>query len=266
MAADFEVLDTHGYTSIVYSLPGDPPRVCKSVNEDCMKTHFPVEREAYERFSAHGHPSSILKYYGIHDTIPAGIILELAEHGSLYRYRWEQREFGKPDPEPEIMYRWAWQAAEALEFAHSLGVYNSDIHCVNFFINANLDLKVGDWAGASVDGGQSHSSYRLRFRLFDAQGRDMPRATGITALTEVFAMGTALYWMVTFQEPWPELHEPEDDEEIKRRIQSKDFPDTSGLPALGAVISNCWDLRFTSMTDVKHAIEMERHRDVLTPT
>jgi hypothetical protein len=78
MAEGYEVLDTWGYTSTVYYLSGDPPRACKSFNKECIITHFPVEKEAYERFSAHNHSSSILKYYGIHDSIPAGIILELA--------------------------------------------------------------------------------------------------------------------------------------------------------------------------------------------
>lgn len=260
MMEGYTVFDNAGYTSTVYHLPGDPPRACKSFNEDCTKTHFPVEVEAYKRFSTNNHPSSILKYYGIHDAIPAGIILELAEKKSLHKYRWDQRQFGHPDPETEILYRWAGQAAEALEFAHALGVFNSDIHCVNFFLDRDLNLKVGDWAGASIDGSPSQSSYRLRYRLFDTSGRDIPRAMGITALTEIFALGTALYFMVAAQEPWPDLREPEDREEIKKRIQGKKFPDTSVLPVLGDVISRCWNVEFTSMTAVKDAIETERQK------
>ena len=159
MADGYKVLDNSGYTSTIYSLPGEPPRVCKSFNEECMQTHFPVEKAAYERFSAHNHPSSILKYYGTHDDMPAGIILELTENKNLHKYRWDQRQFGKPDPENEVLYRWALQATEALEFAHSLGVFNSDIHCVNFFLDRNLDMKVGDWAGASIDGSRSGVSF-----------------------------------------------------------------------------------------------------------
>jgi serine/threonine protein kinase len=262
MAKGYKAMDCWGYTSTVYHLPGNPPRVCKSFNEDCIKTHFPVEKEAYERFSTHNRPSSILKYYGVHDSIPAGIILELAEKQDLHNYRWDQKQFGNPDPEPEVLYRWAGQAAEALEFAHSLVVYNSDIHCVNLFLDQDLNLKVGDWAGASIDGSTSQSSYRLRHRLFDTDGTDVPRATGITTVTEVFALGTALYFMVTGQDPWPELHEPEDREEIKKRIQEKDFPDTRVLPILGDIISKCWNVEFRSMTEVKHAVEAERKLNI----
>jgi hypothetical protein len=35
--------------------------------------------------------------------------------------------------------------------------------------------------------------------LFDAGGTDIPKATGITAITEIFASGTALYFMVIGQ-------------------------------------------------------------------
>lgn len=257
MADGYKVLDNSGYTSKIYSLPGEPPRVCKSFNKDCMQTHFPVEKAAYERFSAHNHPSSILKYYGNHNDIPASLILELAENKNLHKYRWDQKQFGKPDPENEVLYRWALQAAEALEFAHSLGVFNSDIHCVNFFLDRNLDLKVGDWAGASIDESRSQSSYRLRYRLFDVDGKDVPRAKGISGSTEIFAFGTALYFMVACQDIWPELKEPEDRDEIRRRLMAREFPDTTVLPVLGDVISKCWNLRFMSMTEVKHAIEAE---------
>lgn len=239
MAEHLEVLDGYGYTSTVYHLPGDPPRVCKSLNADCIKTHFPVEKEAYERFVAHEHPSSILKYYGIYDGILGSIVLELAENNSVYDYLCSLQRIRAPDPEYKVLYRWAKQAAAALEFAHALHVYNSDIHCVNFFLDRNLNLKVGDWAGASIDGGKSYSSYRLRHRLFDADGSDVSSQTGISVSTEIFALGTALYFMVTGHDPWPELREPEDREEIKRRLRRKEFPDTVMLPVFGEIILKC---------------------------
>lgn len=149
------------------------------------------------------------------------------------------------------------RAVEALEFAHSLGVYNSDIHCVNFFLDQELNLKVGDWAGASIDGSVSHSSYRLRHRLFSPDGTDVPQSTGITASTEIFALGSALYRMVTGHEVWPELLEPEDREEIKRRICARGFPVMSELQVLGSIVRKCWLVEFASMTEIRRAIDSE---------
>jgi len=261
MTESFQRLDTQGYTSTIYHLPGNPPCVCKAFDGHYAETHYPLEKAAYERFTAHNHPPSIPKYYGPHESIHAGLIMEFAENKDLFRYLWQQKHIGHAHPSNELLYRWAAQAVEALEFAHSLGVYNSDIHCINFFLDRDLDLKVGDWAGASIDGSTSPSSYRLRHRLFDADGTDVPRSTGITAKTEVFALGTALYYMVTGHDPWPELREPEDGEEIKKRIREKDFPDTSGLPVLRHVILTCWHVGFESMTEVRHAIKGEARLD-----
>lgn len=258
------ILDNTGYTSTVYYLPGPPARACKSFNKNFksrpIQTLYSVEKEAYERFSAHDHPTSILKYYGVHPTIPSSLILELAENRNLNEYRWNMKHCQRPsDPAPEVLYRWAQQSAEALEFAHSLGVYNSDVHCVNFLLDRDLNLKVGDWAGASIDGSLSHSSYRLKYSLFDADGRDVPRVAGISAVTEIFALATALYFMVTCEEPWPELDERAGaGEEIKKRIVEKQFPDTNSLPVLGNIIWRCWRVEFASMTEVLHAIKAEQ--------
>ncbi|GAB7353819.1 hypothetical protein MBLNU459_g4194t1 [Dothideomycetes sp. NU459] len=229
MSENYEVLPkSYGYTSTIYKLPGEPSRICKASNTECIETHFPVEKEAYERFSAHNPPSSLLKYYGVHPTITAGLVLELAEKGDLHTYLSDQRVvYGELPPSIETLYRWAEQAATALEFAHGLGVYNSDIHCLNFFLTADLNLKVGDWAGASIDGGKSHSSYRYRHRLIDADGIDIPWTEGISVKTEVFAFGSALWEMVKGEAVWPELQEPDDRDEIRSRIAGKKFPDTA---------------------------------------
>ncbi|KAI9869668.1 MAG: hypothetical protein M1823_008994, partial [Watsoniomyces obsoletus] len=69
--------------------------------------------------------------------------------------------------------------------------------------------------------------------------------------------GTALYFIITVGNPWADLREPQDDEEIKKRIQEKDFPDTGVLPVLGDIVLKCWKVEFTSMTEVEHAIEAE---------
>lgn len=252
------VLSSRGYTSTIYYVPGDPPRVCKVFHQgDSIDNLYPVEKAVYERFTAHDHPSSILKYYGTHGSIPAGLVLEYAANSDLHDYLWQRKHTGQAGPGNALLYRWAGQAAEALEFAHSIGVYNADIHCINFFLDQDLNLKVGDWAGASIDGSKSHSSYRLRHRLFDADGTDVPRSMGITAITEIFAFGTALYHMVTGHEPWPDLREPTERKEVKKRIREKDFPDTSGLPVLADVIRKCWHVGFTSMTEARHAIDAE---------
>ena len=78
---NYELLDK-GYSATMFRLPGTR-RVCKSFLASCANTNFPVEMEA---FTACGHPAASLKYYGLDKGNPAGIVLELAENGNLYKY------------------------------------------------------------------------------------------------------------------------------------------------------------------------------------
>ena len=251
----YELID-RGYTAMVYRLPGTR-RVCKSFLSSCAKTHFPVEVEAYERFTARGHPASILKYYGLDKDDPAGIILELAENGNVWKYVWDCRLFGHP-PSQDTLYRWARQAAEALAFAHSCNVLHSDIHCLNFLLDENLDLKVADFAGASINGGKSWSCYRLTHLLVDAEAKYDPH-TEITVASEVFGFGSALYCMTVGHDLFPELDYKSDEAEIIRRLREKKFPDTGELPILGAVVEKCWNLEYASMGDILEGIDAESH-------
>ncbi|KEQ64433.1 kinase-like protein, partial [Aureobasidium melanogenum CBS 110374] len=158
-------------------------------------------------------------------------------------------------PSEALLYKWTLQTAEALCFAHRLGILHSDIHPLNFLLSGNLDLKVGDWGGASVDGSPSHCSYRYRYRLFTPNGTDFVKENGVSPATEIFAFGMAVYAIVSGKPIWPELEEPRDWEEIKKRIVKRRFPDTKGLKILGDVVKGCWSGRFNSMEEVRVAIE-----------
>lgn len=249
--------NSSGHTSTIYLLLSyTVPAVCKSVHPHFADVLLPTEQKVYQRFFANDPPPSLLSYHGIHDEIPHGIILEFAELGNVQDWLLEGHT-----PTKEMLYKWSHQATEALEFAHALGVLHADIHCLNFFLTKTLDLKVGDWGGASVDGAKSHCSYRYKHRLFGLDGTDIPAEKGISMATEIFALGTALYVMISGQEPWPELEEPRDRLEIRERIVKRQFPDKKNLRILGDVVAKCWNGEFDSMTDVRRAIEDERDRD-----
>jgi len=253
----YEFLDK-GYTATLYRLPGTR-KVCKSFLDGYKETHFTVEKEAYERFTARGHPPTILKYYGVDKEDPAGIILELAEKGNLHKYRWDStRVFNKP-PTRDHFYRWARQAVEALAYVHSCNILHCDIHCVNFLLDKNLNLKVADFAAASIEGRKPNSFYRLTHQLF-IKGWDRKE---ISIASEIFALGSAIYNMVAgYDLFFPELDDARDKEEIRRRIREKEFPDVSQLPVLGAVIAECWNLEYESMEDVLKGIDAEIRRGV----
>jgi hypothetical protein len=234
--------NSDGHTSTVYLLPNQANTstavICKSIHPHFADVLLPIEKEAYQRFSSNDPPPSLLSYYGIHDEIAAGIVLEFAESGNLQDWLHVGHK-----PNSELLYKWTYQATEALEFAHGLGVLHAD--------------KVGDWGGASIDGGKSHCSYRYTHRLFGLDGADVPDS-GISSATEIFALGTAFYFMISGEEPWPELREPQDREEIRSRITRRQFPATDGLRVLSSVVARCWNGDFVSMAEVRRAIQTER--------
>ncbi|KAL8713135.1 MAG: hypothetical protein Q9220_002656 [cf. Caloplaca sp. 1 TL-2023] len=248
-----EVFDKSGYTSVIHKVPG-ADRVVKSFLPECVENHFSSEKIAYERFAKVSRPPNILQYHGVAANDKAGLVFELAENRDLYRYLWNSETQQKRLIEPQLLYKWAHQAATALAFAHSLNVIHSDIHCANFVLDDHLDLKVADWAGASVDDGVSYSCYRTTHSLLCVQGkRSWP---GVQS--EIFAFGSALHNMITGHDIFPELDYEEDHNEIVRRLRDGEFPDTSNFSVLADVTSNCWRLQYKSMQDVVDAIEIER--------
>lgn len=252
--------DTTGYTSIVYRIP-ETGKVCKSFLPKYANTHFPRERKVYERFQAREHPSAILNYYGMDQDEPAGIILELAEHGSMHNFLWDMYAVYRRPPGPSTLYRWARQAAEALAFAHSCGVMHADVHCVNFLLDKDLNLKVADFAAATIDGGRPLSLYRTTHQLPPAIGH----LKQITIESEIFALGSALYNMATGHDLFfPELDYESDKTEIVRRLRDGEFPDVNDLVALGSVIRRCWKLDFGTMQDVLEGIDVEAREAVVT--
>ncbi|KAI1612570.1 kinase-like domain-containing protein [Exophiala viscosa] len=237
-----------GYHSTVYRLHGTDT-VVKCFEGASAEAQCNIETKVYERFTSvsEAPPSSILKHYGQHSNIPNSIILEHAGQGSLWEWLWRAREFGQL-PTPPILYRWARQAAEALAFAHRCGIFHSDIHVINFLLDGDSNLKVADWAGASINGGHSLSRYR--------RDHTLPGTTGdnISVASEIFAFGMALYNMITIEEPYPGLHHEHDKDELKRRLAKKEFPDATKLVVLGQVIRGCWNLQYSSMEEVLESI------------
>lgn len=53
---------------------------------------------------------------------------------------------------PNKQLRWATQIAEALKFVHDAGIIHGDLTSANIFLDANLNPKVADFAGSSIDG------------------------------------------------------------------------------------------------------------------
>ncbi|OJZ88760.1 hypothetical protein ASPFODRAFT_205861 [Aspergillus luchuensis CBS 106.47] len=180
------------------------------------------EKEIYERLerSPLPRPSSLLKYYG---STEHGIFLEYAKNGTLRRYS-DGFDYGIPLP---MILRFAKQAAEALQFIHDNGIAHGDVDCVSFYVDELLDLKVGDFT-----------------RSTDATPQAMKK--------DISDFGSAIYYLVTSQYPYPGMT----DKQIEELIQRKEFPDLTDVQLKG-IIHPCWAGHYASFEEV--LVDVKEH-------
>lgn len=181
-----------------------------------------------------------------------GIELAHMVNGNLARYlRGENGHWAVSDKEREVKVaaireemrvQWACDAAEALQVLHEHGVFHCDVQATNFVLDEELRLRVIDFEGSSLDGSRATSVELVNYYLprpFD----DPPTAT-----TEVFALGSFIYEIMTGNPPYKEL----DDDEITELFVKKQFPPVDHLPC-GDIMMKCWHSQLHSAKEV-HAL------------
>ncbi|KAL4961856.1 kinase-like domain-containing protein [Aspergillus stella-maris] len=118
------------------------------LGDDDERERCETEREIYEQLekSRYERPSSLLKFYG---STKHGILLENAEHGPVRKDLRQSRSAKTIDK--TTVFWWARQATEAVQFVHANGIHHGDVNCTNFFVDGNLDLKLGDFTSSVND-------------------------------------------------------------------------------------------------------------------
>ncbi|OBT61377.1 hypothetical protein VE03_09240 [Pseudogymnoascus sp. 23342-1-I1] len=144
--------------------------------------------------------------------------------------------------------QWACDAAEGLQVLHENGVWHCDLRTVNFLLDETLRLKIIDFEGSSPDGCEPSSLENTRFFL----PRDWREPS--TARTELFALGSVIYEIMTGKEPYLELG----DEEVTALFEEKKFPPVDQLPC-GDIIMKCWLGELHSAEEVRALIEGKLH-------
>lgn len=128
--------------------------------------------------------------------------------------------------------RWAAQIAEAVEFIHSASIIHGDLCCANIFLDGDLNAKVADFAGSSIDGSP--------LMIGVTASHEYPGDT-LSIKADLFALGSVLYEIMTEDSPCKGLT----DKEIHDRYLRGEFPDTQSLQAVGSVIRKCWQGRYS---------------------
>lgn len=190
---------------------------------------FIVEKNIYEVLCPH---PRIIKSYGLDKR---GLTLEYATGGTLQDHLRSLDSANSITNADRI--RWCYQAAEAVAYIHTKKVLHCDISTRNLLLDKDFNVKLSDFQGEYVDEhGVRHNGWAL-----ENNKAYLPRpGTHSDEHSDIFALGTSLYEIMTGHEPFPELDEHKDGEEIERRYQKKEFPDVQGITG-GSVISKCWN-------------------------
>ncbi|CAH0054127.1 unnamed protein product [Clonostachys solani] len=184
--------------------------------------------------------SGILRFYGILDD--TSIVLQHAPYGSIRNYF--RQCHSQPVPLSTKL-RWAEQAVGAVAFLHSKNIFHCDLSCNNIFLDKDMNAVIGDFAGSSVDGGEFFSWYET--------SHSPPDIYSPSTKTEIFALGSVLYEIMTQEKPFQGL----DEHLIEDALRRRQFPSLDLLPMLKIPITKCWNQQYETINELLQDIKNE---------
>ena len=208
--------------------------------------HFPGDERALATL---GLEARILKTIGPHKYIIGfkgltkdGLLLERAHFGSITEY------LENNNPELPQRLEWVREATEALATVHKKHVLHRDISVSNLLLDAELNVKLSDFQGRLLgpDGEVKEDGLSV-----ENTKSFMPRVNPNHAdwRTEIFALGSAFYYIIEGHEPYPELDPDHDEERIVERFTSGQFPKIE-CSMMDRVIHKCWAGEYDSVDAV----------------
>lgn len=191
---------------------------------DSRDTHLSIrdlqrEYNAYQRLPPHP------RLLPLHpDSTPQKLILPYLRHGCLHHFLRTV-----PGPSSTQRLQFASDAAEALSLLHESGIVHGDVNSWNFLVDDEFRLCVIDFSGSTVDG--------LNGSAFEGVRYCLPRSIEdlSTVRTDLFALGSLIYEIVTGREPFADVL----DREVEELFGKGEFPETRSL-RLGWVMRGCW--------------------------
>ncbi|KAK7177335.1 serine threonine-protein kinase [Paraphaeosphaeria sporulosa] len=189
-----------------------------------------IEHRIYDALGSH---PRILACYGMDER---GLKLEYAARGSVRDLLRDSN--AALSLTRRVRVRWCRQAAEAIAYIHTKNVIHCDISTRNFLLDKKLDVKLSDFQGIYID----QNGTLFNGHALENVKSYLPRpSTRSDAKSDLFALGTAIFEIMVGHEPFPELDELDDEEEIEKRYIKGRFPALDGVLG-GQVIHKCWSL------------------------
>ncbi|KAF2753678.1 kinase-like protein [Pseudovirgaria hyperparasitica] len=221
-----------GKSSAVYSI--DRKRVLKAFHEH---EDGELEYRAYERLRSH---PNIAKILGIMKD--GSIVLE---RGTSLRSIC--RDPTAADIPIQTKVKWLRHAARGYQHLHSCNIVHGDVGCNNLILTRKNIVKLIDFEGCSIDGGEAGSCYEwFSYR---------PSIPSVSQRTDVFAFGCAIYEVVTGRPPHYDLESSRNqDREVEQRYIDGHFPIVADLP-MGQLMQSCWLSNHITMSEVVQTLE-----------
>ena len=162
-----------------------------------------------------------------------GLLLKYYPNGTLLDHIRKQ-----PDETLERRLEWSNQLLDALAFVHSRNVVHCDICLRNIFLDDNFNIILADFQGLYVSSSSGMT-------LMDGMTREppksfMPRESvyGASVHTDLFAVGSTIYQLITGHEVFPELDGFDDEELITARFINEEFPPNNYVAS--HIVEKCW--------------------------
>lgn len=204
------------------------------------------EAARYDRVGPH---DNLVAFKSIHEH---GLIFEYCEKNSLEGVI----QYQQPPLTDSEKTALGQQIARCLIHLHAHNLIHGDISVRNVFVTAATVAKVGDLQGQlyGVDG------KTVEFASFtneNSQSRHpFADEDEFSRRTDIFALGTLLYYLWHGQLPFPELDEFYQEEEIQARYRCGEYPLTlAEATGIDKIICNCWHSKYKEIFDVLKDME-----------
>ncbi|KAF2817569.1 kinase-like protein, partial [Mytilinidion resinicola] len=190
--------------------------------------HVVAEEKMYSILGRH---PRVLTCFGLNEH---GLRLEFAPNGTVKRFL----ELNAKSLSAKQKIIWCRQTAEAITHAHSRSIIHCNISTDNLLLDGNLNVKLSDFQGRVEDPFTGLTI--INGSALEPVKSYLPRPFGQdNERSDIFALGSTFYEIITGHEPYPELDSFDDEEEIRGRYERAEFPGTDAVLG-GEIIRKCW--------------------------
>lgn len=198
------------------------------------------EFRVYQKLPQHDRLLQLIRY-----SPEEGLVLQYMPRGNLREHLRDAAAAATAISLPERL-QWACDTAENVHLLRSHGIIHSDLKPENLLLDSNSRLKIIDFSGSSFDGIVGSAIESTRFFL------PRPLKEPPIVRTDIFALGSTIYGIVTSRQPYEDLS----DDEVEARYSQQIFPSVQDLPC-GRVIMDCWRCEIHTAEEVMMRLRAE---------